>query len=74
MRLEAVSAVTASSLTVECGPGQGPINTRFKVHFCGDKDAAGNGLPRVVGGDTAGVVAAIEANRGIEAECPTTRW
>ncbi len=61
MRLEAVSAVSATNLKVECGPGQGPINTRFKVHFCANKDAAGNGLPRGVDGDTAGVVAAIEA-------------
>ena len=61
MRLETVSAVSATNLKVECGPGQGPINTRFKVHFCPDKDAAGKGLPRTVHGDNAGVVAAIEA-------------
>ncbi|MDQ6605863.1 MAG: M64 family metallopeptidase, partial [Actinomycetota bacterium] len=61
LRLEAVSAVSATNLTVQCGPGQGPINTRFKVHFCATQDAKGKGMPRAVDGDDAGVVAAIEA-------------
>lgn len=61
MRLEAVSAVSATTLTVQCGPGQGPTNTRFKVRFCAQQDASGKGMPRAVDGDRAGVVAAIEA-------------
>ena len=62
LRLESASAVSATALKVECGPRRGPINTRFRAHFCTGKDSAGNGIPRTVDGDGAGVVAAIEAS------------
>jgi hypothetical protein len=61
LRLESASAVSVTTLKVECGPGQAR-STRGSGRTSVPARSGGNGIPRSVDGDGAGVVSAIEAN------------
>jgi hypothetical protein len=60
LRFETESNVSGTQLTAACGAGQGPLDTRFKVHFCADQKLPLATRARSMDGDGAGVEAAIE--------------